>query len=220
MSNVVWPHTTGPKRPARAGVPGRLGRPVPRGARRPRRGLPDVSRLGRTRSGVALLPRRESQRPSDLDERNRSEAATPRRRGRVTGCPERVVSPDGSLVAARAAERERGRREQFQGSGPPNGEARRPGRGCAVRSGASWGREDEGQRVLATLKLRPLLRWVKVARPAAGEFVFQPAIGLPAPARKLVKSAEAVPQSMFGAGDAVPAGRQVRRAAHGRCAGR
>jgi hypothetical protein len=60
------------------------------------------------------------------------------------------------------------------------------------------GREEGGQRVLATLKESPLLRWVKVARPAAGEVVFHPEIGLPAPARKLVKSAEAVPQSMLG----------------------
>ena len=46
------------------------------------------------RSGVALLPRRKSSRPSDLDERNRSEAAKPRRRGRVTGGVRRQL-PEG-----------------------------------------------------------------------------------------------------------------------------
>lgn len=50
---------------------------------------------------------------------------------------------------------------------------------------------------MATLKANPLLRWVNVARPAADDVVFHPAIGLPAPARKLVKSADAVPQSIL-----------------------
>ena len=49
----------------------------------------------------------------------------------------------------------------------------------------------------ATLKLSPVLRWVNVARPAAGEVALHPGIALPAPARKLVKSADAVPQSML-----------------------
>ena len=38
---------------------------------------------------------------------------------------------------------------------------------------------------MATVKLSPLLRWVKLARPAAGEVGVHPAIGFPAPARKL-----------------------------------
>jgi hypothetical protein len=50
---------------------------------------------------------------------------------------------------------------------------------------------------LTTLKLSPLLRWVNMARPAADDVVFQPGIALPAPARKLLKSADAVPQSML-----------------------
>jgi hypothetical protein len=58
-------------------------------------------------------------------------------------------------------------------------------------------RASAGQRFFATLKLSPLLRWLKVARPAAGDVAFQPGIALPAPARKLLKSADAVPQSML-----------------------
>ncbi len=49
----------------------------------------------------------------------------------------------------------------------------------------------------ATLKLKPLLRCVNVAWPAPAGAAFQPGICLPAPARKLVKSADAVPQSML-----------------------
>ena len=60
------------------------------------------------------------------------------------------------------------------------------------------GRRAEGQRALATVKLNPVLRWLKVARPAAGEVVVHPAMGFPAAARKLVNSAEAVPQAMLG----------------------
>lgn len=51
---------------------------------------------------------------------------------------------------------------------------------------------------MATVKLSPLLRWVKVARPAAGEVVVHPEIGFPAAARKLVNSADAVPQPRLG----------------------
>jgi hypothetical protein len=54
-----------------------------------------------------------------------------------------------------------------------------------------------GQRFFATLKLSPLLRCVNVARAAADDVVSHPAIDFPAPARKLVKSADAVPQSML-----------------------
>lgn len=74
------------------------------------------------------------------------------------------------------------------------------------------GREEDGQRMV-TVKLSPLLRWVKVARPAAAEVVLHPAIGCPAPARKLVKSADAVPQSMLRLETVYPpAGRYVEPA--------
>jgi len=81
------------------------------------------------------------------------------------------------------------------GAWPPlDGQAR----SICVRGLAQWQvGVGESQRVLATLKLSPLLRWVNVARPALGAVVFQPAIGLPAPARKAVKSADALPQSML-----------------------
>ena len=69
--------------------------------------------------------------------------------------------------------------------------------GRAVLPGPA-GREGGCQCDLAMLKLIPLPRWVKVARPAPGDDVVHPAIGFPAPARKLVKSADAVPQSMLG----------------------
>lgn len=51
---------------------------------------------------------------------------------------------------------------------------------------------------MVTVKLNPVLRWAKVARPEAGEVVVHPAIGFPAAARKLVNSADAVPQAMLG----------------------
>jgi len=65
------------------------------------------------------------------------------------------------------------------------------------QAAASWDRIRSGQRFFAMLNVRLLLRWVKVARPVAGEVVVHPGIGFPAPARKLVKSADAVPQSML-----------------------
>ena len=60
------------------------------------------------------------------------------------------------------------------------------------RSGLNLGSDKQD---LLEGKLRPLLRCTNVARPAPGEVVFHPGICLPAIARKLVKSAEAVPQS-------------------------
>ena len=56
-------------------------------------------------------------------------------------------------------------------------------------------RRAESHRAFATVKLSLLFRWVNVARPAAGEVVVHPGIVFPAPARKLVRSADAVPQS-------------------------
>ena len=47
------------------------------------------------------------------------------------------------------------------------------------------------------LKLSPLLLWVNVPRPAAGDEATHPGIVLPGAARKLAKSADAVPQSML-----------------------
>ncbi len=54
------------------------------------------------------------------------------------------------------------------------------------------------QRCFATLKLSPLLGWLNVARPADVDELVQPRTSRPARARKPAKSAEAVPQAMFG----------------------